>query len=66
MCPPGTDQTTRTSERWTLLVPVLEEKYEITNDLNGNYSLDLYKLLYGEFTWDAFDKLAQYKRDGKR
>ena len=66
MCPPGTDQTTRTEERWTLLAPALEEKYKVTNDLNGSYNLDLHKLLNGDFTWDAFDKLARYRRDGAR
>lgn len=59
----GVDQTTRTSERWTLLAPALEERYDITSAFhNPWHRLYIRALLTWDFSWDAFDKLAQYKR----
>ena len=68
MCPPGVDQTTRTSERWTLLAPALEEKYDITPDLEDEHTNrpDISKFLRNNYSWDAFEKLAQYARNGKK
>jgi hypothetical protein len=68
MCPPGVDQTTRTSERWTLLAPALEEKYDITPDLEDEhaYRPDISKFLRKDFSWVAFEKLAQHIRNGEK
>ena len=68
MCPPGVDQTTRSSERWTLLAPALEEKYDITPDLENEhmYRPDMSNFLRNDFTRAAFDKLAWYKRNEEK
>lgn len=68
MCPPGVDQTTRSSERWTLLAPALEERYDITSDLEDDCTNrpDICKFLRNDFTWGAFDKLAEYRRNEEK
>ena len=66
MCPPGVDQTTRTTQRWTFLAPLLGEKYDITNDFTEHYESRQRKFLFGDYTWDAFDKLAHRPQQGYR
>ena len=60
MCPPGTDQTTRTRQQWHILAPLVEEQYDITDDCaNGqHYGTALDNFLNGDYTWDAFNKLV--------
>ena len=55
----GVDQTTRSSERWTLLAPVLEEQYDVTDHMNYFHHQDMRKFIKDDFTWDAFDKLGK-------
>jgi hypothetical protein len=62
----GVDQTCRSPEYWTLLAPVLEEKYDVTDHMNHPYDRDMRKFIRDDFTWDAFDKLAQNARDGEK
>lgn len=48
-----------------MLTPALEERYDITPDLaTGDWHHpDISRLLQNDFTWGAFVKLAQYKRN---
>ncbi|KAK5170987.1 uncharacterized protein LTR77_004131 [Saxophila tyrrhenica] len=67
MCPPGTDQTTRGMQRWTLMVPTLEEQYDLTEviDCRNSYTMSL-QFLKEDFTFDAFDRLARHESGTKR
>lgn len=59
MCPPGVDQTTRSRQQWHILAPLLRQQYDITDDCaRGSYATNLKFFLNGNYTWNAFDKLA--------
>lgn len=60
MCPPGVDQTTRSSQQWHILAPLAKEQHDVNNDCNIRkaYNNGLLTFLKGDFTWNAFEKLV--------
>lgn len=58
MCPPGVDQTTRSPQRWNILAPLIQERIDLTEDFAVGRRTNLANFLIGDYTWDAFDKLA--------
>lgn len=60
MCPPGTDQTTRTAQRWTLLAPKLQQRQGLFSHLEDSWEKRRYGPLdfcYDKLCFGAFEKL---------
>ena len=54
------DPTTKTGPKWTIMVPALEEQYDLGEFYYKRYMrFDAAGFLRGNFAWDAFDKLAR-------
>ncbi|KAJ6585776.1 hypothetical protein B0H19DRAFT_1110725 [Mycena capillaripes] len=66
MCPPGVDQTTRSSPRWTFLAPGLGQKQNLPSDRKERwYDAGPLGFFNSGLSWDAFGKLAHVGRDSK-
>ena len=62
MCPPGTDQTCRGPQRWNLMVPDRTQRYPVPVERRDVYwEKDLHTLLEGDWSFDAFEKLARWR-----
>ncbi|KAJ6545596.1 hypothetical protein B0H19DRAFT_1168049 [Mycena capillaripes] len=63
MCPPGVDQTTRSSPVWTFLAPGLGQKQKLPSDTKERrYDAGPLGFLNSGLSWDAFGKLAHVGR----
>ncbi|KAJ7805205.1 hypothetical protein B0H14DRAFT_3485375 [Mycena olivaceomarginata] len=66
MCPPGVDQTTRSSPLWTFLAPGLGQKQQLPSDRKERwYDAGPLGFFNSGLSWDAFGKLAHVGRDRK-
>ncbi|KAF8169024.1 hypothetical protein K438DRAFT_1774532 [Mycena galopus ATCC 62051] len=65
MCPPGTDQTTRSPPRWTLLAPGLGQKQPLPSLYERRYDAGPLGFFNSDLSWDAFGKLAHVGHDTK-
>ncbi|KAJ7361234.1 hypothetical protein DFH08DRAFT_843520 [Mycena albidolilacea] len=66
MCPPGVDQTTRSSPLWTFLAPGLGQKQKLPSDRKERwYDAGPLGFFNSGLSWDAFGKLAHVGRDSK-
>ncbi|KAK6066871.1 hypothetical protein SCUP234_11626 [Seiridium cupressi] len=60
MCPPGVDQTTRTSPRWAILCPQTKQKHKLEYRARPYIKAEgPVNFLLDGVSWGAFDKLAQ-------
>ncbi|KAK5732636.1 hypothetical protein LTR17_010317 [Elasticomyces elasticus] len=63
MCPPGVDQTCRTTQRWRWLSPAIGQQHTLPEDeLEGNERSSPQAFLQGTSSMGAFEKLAQLPR----
>lgn len=64
MCPPGVDQTCRSAQQWTFLVPRLKEKIPLNapdtyGSLPAKSARDRFKGYDGYLTWDSWSRLVK-------
>ncbi|KAF7195885.1 hypothetical protein HII31_02765 [Pseudocercospora fuligena] len=66
MCPPGVDQTTRTAQRWNILVPTLEQKQELLLEPGYEHRYTLtQEFLEEQWSFNAFERLFVQPKTNK-